>query len=286
MADTNDIKSTQDFEMGSDESDKPTINKYNSAAKPVAQEPLKKVDPNAAPPPKTPKPPKAPIDPVKKKKAALGCLVAFGAIMLVFIVISFIFLAQDSTNNPIAQLLGINQGSFNNGLITFIHILFIITALTEFVYTMVGIFKASMAKKEDKITKKAGLRTSLISGLFFIITVIIWMFAFLYLDSKRVATGDEVIPDSFITEPEETFNLIAPIEITFDAQKLPISKNQFRIISYSWDFDDGTTGNKPVEIHIFKDKGEDGDGRYNVLLTVQLKIKKLEKKLNLILVPK
>lgn len=278
------------------------VNNYLNDIKPaenVAAESQPKVNPVATPPPITPdqgtpivKPPvgTAPVtnppinnnqgktigqvrtgtvggrpvgNPAAKKKALMGCLGFFGAIMMIFLVLSFIFIAQSGpeASSPIAKLLGVNQASFVNGLITLIHIIFITIALVTFVFTMTGLFKASMAKKDDKVTRKEGLRSSLVAGIIFLIVLIIWAFVYVYLDGKRIQVGPDV-KDPIVTDPEDTLNLSAPIEIIFNSSNVPIG-SKYRLISSTWDFGDGDTGTGQIVTHIYEAKG-----RYDVVLEV------------------
>lgn len=292
------IGSTQDFEMGEEETEKPKINKYSGSStsgnNPEQTTDIKKIDPKAQAPEPSPDYSNQsknlqwakdqakssaniseknikPVDTAKRKKAILGCLGGFGAIVLIFLVLSFVFIGQSGEDNPIAKLLGINAASFTNGLITLVHIVFILVALSAFVFTMIGLFRASMAKKDDKMARKAGMKTSLIAGISLILILIVWMFVYLYLDTKRVQTEDAP-KTGIITEPEETLGLTAPIEIRFDASNLPINSKKFQIISYKWDFGDGETGTNQIVSHIYKDKGTN-DGVFDVLLTVTMRDK-------------
>lgn len=301
----NSPKNIQDFEMGSDVAAggsgvtvpppaPPTINKYPTNASP-APTPAAKVDPTAGTPiapapsspnpapvqptpatppaakPTTPTPVKSapPMNPATKRKAIIGCLGAFGSLMLILLILSFIFLAQSGdTQNPIAKLLGINQGVFINGLINFIHIIFILISLTTFVFTMVGLFKSSMAKRDDKETRKKGLKTALISGIVLFSVLIVWGFTYIYLDGKRVQVNGEIL-DPIVTTPDvNKEELSAPVLIKFDASNLNINKNAYQIISHEWDFGDGETGTNQITDHLFKEKGV-----YTVKLTVTVKDK-------------
>lgn len=213
--------------------------------------------------------PKKTADPVARKKAILGCLGGFGAIAIIFLILSFIFVAQTGEGeSPIAQLLGVDESSFVNSLITLIHIVFILVALVTFTFTMVGLFKASMAKKDDKIAKKSGLKSALIAGVILIFILILWVFAYAYLDGKRISVAPR-LTDPIITEPEETINLKAPIEIKFDASNLPIDSSKYKIIFYEWDFGDGETGTGQIISHRFEKKG-----KFDVILEVSLQDKK------------
>lgn len=297
MADTNpsDPKKIQDFET--DEAS-PTIKRYTNDIKPAAPAPAK-VDPSApapiatqpatpvqAPAPATPvtsvlppkpvaatgasvtKPALVPTDPAAKKRAILGCLGGFGSLMLIFLVLSFIFLAQTGNGtSPIAKLLGINEGIFINGLITFVHIIFILVSLTAFVFTMVGLFKASMVRHDDKDGKKAALRTSFISGIILFFILIVWGFTYVYLDSKRQIV-DSVSLQPIITTPEKTLGLTAPIEVKFDATNVPLDRSRFEIASHDWDFGDKSSGTDQIAVHTYKEKGT-----YIVTLKITVKDK-------------
>lgn len=275
-----DPKKIQDFET--DEAT-PTIKRYTNDIKPAADsqrhgalasataavapataaaQPSPKVDP-AGPAPTAataPKPTAVPFkDPAlaeaSKKKAILGCLGGFGSLMLIFLVLSFIFLAQTGNgSSPIAKLLGVNEGVFINGLITFVHIIFILVSLAAFIFTMVGLFKASMVRSDDKDGKKAALRTSLFSGITLFFILIVWGFTFVYLDSKRVQFGPEYT-QPIVTTPEKTLGLTAPIEVKFDASNVPLDRNRYEIASHDWDFGDKSFGTDQIAVHTYKEKG-------------------------------
>ncbi|MDA1060402.1 MAG: PKD domain-containing protein [bacterium] len=257
-----------------------------SSAQPAAQtgQPAAPAQPTTPTQPTTPGQPAKPGQPLRpgqvlakpggpstvaKKKIMLGCLGAFGGILLLFLILSFVFLAQSGDEpSPMAKLLGVNQGAFVNGLITFIHFIFIIISLTAFVFTMVGLFKASMAKKGDKETKKAGLKKSLVGGLILITVLIIWGIVFAYLDSKRVATGPEITAP-IITDPEETLELSAPVEVKFDGSNITFNQNKYKIVAHEWNFgDDSTDGTGQVVSHVYEEKGT-----FTVSLTVKVEEK-------------
>lgn len=243
------------------------------APAPAAKPPTSPATPAQPVKPGTPgappiKPGIQPPNPAAKKKIILGCLGAFGSLMLIFLVLSFVFLAQsDSGTSPIAKLLGVNQGAFVNGLIVFVHTIFILVSLVAFVFTMVGLFKASMAPKNDIDARKAGFKTSMISGVILFFILLIWGFTYVYLDSKRVEVSPEYL-DPIITVPEETLGLSAPIEIKFDASNVPIDSKRFKIVSHAWDFGDKSTGTSQIVSHIFKEKGT-----YDVKLVVTVENK-------------
>lgn len=286
---TNDIHSTQDFEMGGSNPQQPQINRYDQQQQPTtppqatnpgqvnpsgpapqsAQVDQTQAVPAAQPaatpavqaatnPGQKPNPPvKPPQKPGMKKKALITLIAVFAGFLLVFLVLAFFFIAQagGAVENPIAQLLGLNQATFVNGLITFIHIIFFLFSLLFFVLTMVGLFKASMAKKDDKETKKSGLKTSIIFGLLLVFIVISWGFSYVYLDSKRIPTGPEAVAPDIITDPEVPLDLTAPVEVRFDAGNITFDSRKYQIVSHEWDFGDGEKGTSQIVSHRYQETG-------------------------------
>ncbi len=159
--------------------------------------------------------------------------------------------------------MGINQATFINGLITFVHLIFIVIALGTFTFTMIGLFKASMAKKDDKITKRKGLKMSLISGISLILMLVVWAFVYLYMDAKRVPAPEDIL-QPIVTVPEETIGLTAPVEITFDARNVPVDRSRYTIVSHEWDFGDGNTGTGQITSNVYEEIGV-----FDVILTVR-----------------
>jgi len=281
MPDTNpqqDPKKIQDIET---EGVAPTIKRYNDtqagttpppAPAPAKVNPTGPAPTNQAPVAKASASASAPKDPIAaaaaKKKAIFGCVGGFGALMLISLILSFVFLAQTGNGtSPIARLLGINEGVFINGLITFVHIIFILISLVAFIFTMVGLFKASMVRADDKDGRRAALRTSLISGIVLFLVLIVWGFAYVYLDSKRVQiSADYTQP--IVTTPTDTLGLTAPIEVKFDASNIPLDRTRYQIVSHDWDFGDKSSGTGQITSHIYKDKGT-----YNVKLVISVKDK-------------
>jgi len=273
---TNDVQPVQDFGMEAKPrpAEEPKIKKYTEpnpageapqAAPEVSKAPAN-VAPAAQPAAQTaPKQATSKLkaikrkpmpNPAARKKAVLGCLGAFGGFLIIFLILSFVFLSQTSDGvSPIATLLGLNHAAFVNGLITFIHLIFILLSLTFFVFTMIGLFRVSMAKKDDKETKKQGMKMSLISGLILIFVIIAWGFVYIYLDAKRVVVDPENIAPPIVTEPEEPLNLSAPVEVRFDASNIEVDHKKYQIVSHEWDFGDGAEGTSQIVSHIYEEKG-------------------------------
>lgn len=237
------------------------ISTASSATQPIQQSSIQQQKPLV--------PTKKVVNPEARKKALLGCLGAFGGALLLFLIFAFVFLAQSSPDevSPVAKLLGINQSSFINGLISFVHVIFIIISLTAFIFTMVGFVQAAMAKKEDNITKKQNIKRGFISLIVLLIVLVIWGVVFAYLDGKRILTGEDGI-GQIVTTPEEVTELSAPVEVKFDASKVSIDKNKYKIISFDWDFGDEETNTGQIVTHTFAEKGI-----YDVTLAITIQDK-------------
>lgn len=248
--------------------DEPQINRYTSDIKnpnPSPESVAKKVDPTAVPPVAKPAPttspgptqtpPKTPPNPAARKKKILIIFGIVAALMFIGLIFAFVFVAQAGNGeNSITRLLGIDQLTFINSLIVFIHVIFILVALGAFTFTMLGLFKVMKINKDDKIGKKAALKKSLIAGASLILLLIIWAFVYIYLDTQRGKIAPEELKP-IVTEPEDTLNLSAPIEIKFDATNVPLDKEKYRIVSPNWDFGDGETGSGQIVSHTYTQKG-------------------------------
>jgi PKD repeat protein len=205
----------------------------------------------------------------RNKKLTFGCLGAFGIGALLLIILIFVFLGGSGTEqSSLASSLGIDQQSLVNTLILIVNIFFGIGALVTFLLSIGGVFKASMARKDDKITKRKGIVMAISSFVSFIIIIAMWVGASYYLNSKKVDEVQRIT--GIVTTPAVTTNLTAPVEIKFDASSLPFDTVNYDVISYYWNYGDGKADiGSDVEVHRYEKKG-----RYDVELTITFKNKK------------
>lgn len=202
----------------------------------------------------------------RNKKLLMGCGGAFGCGTILLLVLIFVFVGAAGTGtSALAQALGINQAQLVNTLIMIVNFFFGVSALIAFILAIGGIFRAMMARRDDKITKRKGYVMSGSAFGLLILIILLWIGAWFYLTSQQIPQT-EIQPAGLVTIPEDTTNLTAPIEIQFDASNLPYNKAEYEIISYNWDFGDGNKGpGQSIETHLYEEKG---DGRYDVLLTL------------------
>ena len=204
-------------------------------------------------------------DRVRNKKMVLGCGGAFGVGAIILIILIFVFVGQGSSGtNALAQSLGINQQSLIGTLSLIVNLFFGIGAFITFVIGIGGIFKAMMARKDDAYAKKRGYVMAGGSFGALVVIIMMWIGAWLFLSGQQLPTT--VKPTGLVTQPESTINLVAPIEITFDASNLPYESTKYDIVSYLWDFGDGQAGpGSSIETHRYETKGT---GRYDAKLTL------------------
>lgn len=208
---------------------------------------------------------KLPVDQAKaNKRILLGCLTAFGCSIFIFIGVLFAFLAFGSSENPIFGFLGVPSSEVVNTLITFVNLIFLVLVFVSFLFVVIGIFKITTSKKEDKEGKRKGMMLSFGSLAIMVLLIFIWIFAYFFLASKRTISPKTAIT----TIPEKTINLTAPVTVKFDAAKAPINTRQFELLSYNWDFGDGASLVGNPQTHTFTKIGN-----FKVALSVTVKEK-------------
>lgn len=248
--------------------DDPKINNYAtndiSHTPPITPNP---VNPSAPAP--APQSQKLPTDKPSPRKTLKTILISLAALLAVLFAAAFLLVAKSTfdSENAIAKLLGLSQVSFINGLIVYIHIIFFLGLLTLAIFTMISLIRAARTKIEDKETKKHHSKKALIFGIPLIILLIVWTIAYLYLDTKRLIDPDTL--PKIVTEPAETLNLSAPVEIIFNASQFTFDQTKYQIVSHNWNFGDTETATSQIVAHRYIEKGT-----YNVTLEIMLRNKK------------
>ncbi len=198
------------------------------------------------------------------KRFILGCLGFIGIALILFVIFVIAFVSQNTVDgsNSLAATLGVNPGEFTNTLILITNLIFGLIVIITFFVTVFGLFRMGMAPKNDQVARKAGVKQALIAGAVFLVMVLIWAFVYVYLSGKKVDLPQTQLT-GLITIPAETTRLTAPVDIVFDASKIPYDPNRFEITFYQWDFGDGNKSTSPIVTHTFT-----GIGQYNVTLIV------------------
>lgn len=236
-----------------------------AAPKPAVAAPVSTA-PAAAPKPATSAAPAAQTKDQTKsnRRFVIGCLGAFGCSIFLFIGALFAFLAFGSAENPIFKFLGATPGDVINTLITLVNLIFLVMVFIAFIFVVIGVFRITTARKDDAVAKRGGAVFTFGALAALVILVFIWVFAYFFLASKQTISPTIAIA----TEPVKTTNLTAPVQIKFDATKASVNTRQFDILSYNWDFGDGTKLVGPVQTHTFTDLGS-----FQVKLAIAVKEK-------------
>lgn len=198
------------------------------------------------------------------RKFMLGCLgfIVFSLFLFVTFVIAFVSQTSPTGANGLASALGVNAGEFTNTLILLTNLVFGLFTIIAFFVAVFGLFRAGMAPKGDKPAKSAGLKQAGIAGAVFLIMTMLWVFVYLYLNGKKVDTPTQQT-ETIVTDPAITTRLTAPVDIKFDATKIPYNPNVIELTFYQWDFGDGTSSTSPVVTHTYSQVGQ-----FDVKLTV------------------
>lgn len=205
---------------------------------------------------------------VKKKKAIMAMAITGGVVAVVIIVMIFLLLVQGGgSNNPLLQMFGISEDNFFPFLISLTNIIFGLVIFIAFIVGVIGVFKASMTKKEDKAGKKKSIIMASIGGFAVLVLAFAWGFTYMYLSSQYTETQEAQDTSLIQTVPEELTDLTAPLTIEFDASNIPFNPYQYQIISYEWNFGDGSTATGESVSHRYTQKGPDA-GRYEVILDI------------------
>ncbi len=231
----------------------------------------------------TPVPSPAPINQVQKtpvtvpptpeqKKAKrkemfkrLGFLAAGAYLGLIVLIYLWGFLAGGKNFTFFKYIGGMKQKNFDGFLMNVLHVQFGLLVTAALITSLVFLFKSLMTNNQELEKKKQISKRALMSGAVFLAFAAIWLLSIILLGPKLQAEASGGI----VTDPANTIGLTAPVEITFDASKLPIDETSFAILSYTWNFGDGSTSNGNITTHRYTKKGSI-DGKYTVKLTVSL----------------
>jgi PKD repeat protein len=200
---------------------------------------------------------------------SVGC---FGCSILLFVIFVLIFVGQTSPtgSNALAQSLGVDTGTFINTIIMLVNVIFGFFSIVLFIMVIVGIFRAAMARKEDRDARKGGLTLAGASALMLLFMIAIWVGIYVFLSSKQVVTQTVKQQVGIVTDPPVTLGLTAPVTIKFDGTKLPIDTKKYEILSFLWDFGDGNTSTVQSPSDTYTSQGKN-NGRFDVKATVDLK---------------
>ena len=204
----------------------------------------------------------------KKKRMMVAGIVTGSFVFIAIIVTIFILLVQGGgSENPLLKMFGITEENFYPFLIALTNIMFGLAIFIAFIVGVIGAFKMLMAKKDDKSGKQKGMIMAIIGAGLCVMLLMTWTFTYLYLTDKQVEKQEAQDTSVIKTNPEELTGLTAPLTIEFDASGIPFNPYKYKILSYEWNFGDGSTATGETISHRYTTKGPDS-GRYQVVLTL------------------
>lgn len=201
----------------------------------------------------------------KAKLKRLGMLSGIAYLVtLVLIVLWAIFLAEKEL--ILFEYLPLSQTGFSAFLFSVFNVLFGLALCALALMALSMFIRSLLAKKEEVDKKKRLTRMGILYGVSSILWVAIWLFGIWFLGPRLVT---EVRYGSLIiTDPVDTIGLTSPVTVRFDASQIPVDTDVYSILSYSWNFGDGSTATGQAVTHQYTQKAE-GNGVYTVTLNVE-----------------
>jgi PKD repeat protein len=209
--------------------------------------------------------------PVQKSRKTL--LFSFIGLFFFLFVLFFVFLVvmlfQNGGNNPILAALGVEAVLLQQLLQTLVSLIFGFFALISLIVALIGLFRRFTSAPAEVEKKKQSIIMALVSGALFVFCLFVWVILYFYISRLQLGTAGAAIIQ---TNPQNTINLTAPIDITFSAQQIEALYTREGIVSYSWDLDgDGAydDGNGRDIQFKYSTRGN-AEGIYNVAVKILL----------------
>lgn len=220
------------------------------------------------PAPAAPKKELTPEEKKAKRKAMfkrLGLLSGIAYfVALVLIVLWAVFLAEKELT--LFEFLPVSQTSFSSFLFSVFNVLFGLALFILVLMALTMVIRSLLAKKEEGDKKKSLMRKGILYGVLTMLWGAFWLVGLWFLGPRLVT---EVQYGSLIiTDPVDTIGLTSPVTISFDASQIPVDTDVYSILSYSWNFGDGSTATGQTVTHEYTQKAE-GNGVYTVTLNVE-----------------
>lgn len=218
------------------------------------------------PAPAAPAPVLTPEEKAAKKKAMLKRLTIVSGVSYVVILIFIFVWATLSYGKEFSlfDYLPISQKGFSGFWMVIFNLMVGVLVVATLLYSLFNVLKSLFIKKEELEKKKHASRMALYSGISFLVLAVLWLVGIWFL-GPRLTTSDSGSP--IVTDPEITIGLTSPVAVGFDAGGVPIDEDVYTILSYTWNFGDGSTGSGVSTSHTYNQKAE-GDGIYTVSLNV------------------
>ncbi len=216
-----------------------------------------------------PAPTLSPEEKAAKRKAMfkrLGIVSGVSYVLILVLIFAWATLSYGKEFSIFDNLpISISQTAFSGFWMLIFNLMAGLVVAITMLFSLFNVLKSLLIKKEELEKKKHASRMALFSGIGFLVLAVLWLVGIYYLGPRLNVSQDYGSP--IITDPEVTIGLTSPVTITFDAGGVPIDDDIYSILSYAWDFGDGSTGSGVSTSHTYTQKAE-GDGIYTVTLNV------------------
>lgn len=197
------------------------------------------------------------------KRLKIISLTTYLVLMVFVFVWALLSFGKDFT---LFDFLPLKQNAFSNFVMGLFHVLMGILVGGTLLMALWNVLKSLLAKREEIDKKKAASKKALIYGIAFFLSAVLWLLGIWFLGPRLVT--EQRYGSPIITAPENTIGLTSPVTVTFDASQIPVDTDVYSILSYTWNFGDGNTGNDQVVTHQYTRKAT-GNGIYTVTLNVE-----------------
>ena len=153
---------------------------------------------------------------IPSKKSFFLTMLGLGLFLFVMVfVFLVVLLLQNGGNNPILGALGVEPSLFQQLLKSLVSVVFGLLGFLSFILFLIGIFRRMTSAPVETEKKKNSMILAAISAVLFVFFIFFWIMLYFYISQVQfTAQGAAVI----VSNPENTINLTAPIDITFSAQ--------------------------------------------------------------------
>lgn len=200
----------------------------------------------------------------KKKGNANRFIMGFAGglliLFVIFLILMVLVMAKGRADSPILKAFGVQGGDVKSFLLTLISSIFGFLAFIFLAVFIVGIFRVGMARKSDTIMRNRGLRLTFIGLIPLILVMMVWVGLFTFI--SRVPIGAEkVVAEIIATNPADLTNLVAPVEVSFSAERVAkaLQNNGLVIKSLDWDLEGkgvfDTPAAQPEITHLYETVG-------------------------------
>jgi PKD repeat protein len=204
-----------------------------------------------------------------RKTLLLSFIGLFFFLFVLFFVFLIVMLFQNGGNNPILGALGVEAVLLQQLLQTLVSLIFGFLAFIALILSLIGFFRRFTSAPAELEKKKQSLILGFVSAGFFVFCLVIWLVLYFYISRLQLGTAGAAV---VLSEPVNTINLTAPIDITFSAQQIETLYTREGIVSYAWDldgdgaFDDGN--GRDIQFR-YASRGN-ADGIYNTAVKLVL----------------